>query len=199
MTEPTKTASSKSSKFNDAVERATGVAPEGTAPTVSVGGSDALITKFSPDDLAKMATSGEWEFAPQLKALEEGDMIAGILEGNGPEAEFEHMDKVTGEVTVNRVQTWIIASPDGTQRASILSSAQLDRKLAPFVGGPVRIVRGKDIKTSNGHRVTDYLVAGPKMADGKRRQWASLPAAAAPVQAQIAAPANGVTEPAAAS
>jgi len=35
----------------------------------------------------------------------------------------------------------------------------------------VKIVRGKDINTSNGQRVTDYLVAGPKLPNGQSRSW----------------------------
>lgn len=168
-----------SEKYNKAVDRANGTKSEEgstTAVTIPNVSGAALITKgVSKADMDAILTSGEYEFAPQNMSLEEGDMIEGILEGNGPEAEFEHKDMATGIVTTKVVQTWIIASQDGGQRAGILSTAQLDRKLPPFVGGNVKIIRGKDLKMANGHRVTDYLVAGPKLTGGKRRSWAMKP------------------------
>ena len=162
---------SKSKKWNQAVANATGggQAVESNAPQIPT--SSALVQKFTQAEVEAIMSAGDLEFAPQLKSLEEGEMVAGYLEGNGPEAEFA--DKDTGEVKT--VKTWIISAPDGGQRISILSSAQLDRKLPPFVGGPVKIVRGKDLKTGNGHRVTDYLVAGPKLPNGQRRSWARPP------------------------
>lgn len=144
----------------------------GSAAPVLVDSHPLISKGTTTEDLQKLRANKELEWAPQVYKLEEGDRITGILEGNGPVAELEKFDKVTKENIVQRVNTWIIASPDGSERVSILSSVQLDRKLPPFVGGEVTIIRGKDLPTGNGQRVTDYAVAGPKLPDGKRRQFA---------------------------
>lgn len=186
---------SKSDKYNKAVARATGASGETqlmSEQDIAKLNAD-MIQKVNPEDITKMMQSGEWEFAPQLRKLEIDDVIAGVLEGNGPIAEFEHIDTSTRELVTNYVNTWIIASPDGTKRASILSSTQLDRKLPPFVGGMVKIVRGKDIQLAGGHRCTDYLVAGPRMPQGKTRNWATLPGQS--TQAQLPAPVAPVAPP----
>lgn len=168
-------------KYEKAVDRVTSTTetPQndgGALATMQPGTVEMMVKRdLGKEDVAKLMARTDLEFAPQLFKLEQGDMVEGILEGNGPEAEFERADKATGIVTHSIVKTWIIATPDGGRRISILSSVQLDRKLPPFVGGPVTIYRGKDINTSNGNRVTDYLVAGPKMAAGQRRNWATQP------------------------
>ncbi len=157
-------------KFQKSVNKATG---SDVAPTVILESAAAMISTFSPDDLREIAKSGKHEFAPQMMALEEGQKITGVLEGYGPGNDF--VDEETG--VVRHVDSWIIASPDGAMRVSILSSAQLDRKLPPFIGGMVGIARGKDLKISGGHRCADYQVWGPRTESGKRRVWASLPGA----------------------
>lgn len=164
-------------KYEQAVTRATGdKGGEIANPNAPVmAPSSIIMSKVDEKDVQAMLADNDLEFAPQLAKMEEGDMIHGVLEGNGPEAEFEHLDKTTGVITTNVVKTWIIASMDGRQRISILSSAQLDRKLPGFVGGAVKIVRGKDINTSNGQRVTNYLVGGPRSKDGHTRNWATRP------------------------
>lgn len=178
-----------SKKWDAAVNRATGAgdAPASDAPSMPVS---PMISKVSQDDINKLTSDPSLEFAPQVHKLEEGDMVEGVLEGNGPDAELEQVDRATREVKTNIVKTWIIAHPSGGQRISILSSAQLDRKLPPFIGSIVKIVRGKDIETRNGQRVTDYLVAGPKREDGQRRSWAMKPVLDVPSTAG-ALPAGG--------
>jgi hypothetical protein len=169
----TAVAPSKSSKFNNAVERATGTNPAGTEieqvdPT---GGIAAMMRPFDAAAMhAKLAT-GKYEAAPQLVSLKPGQEVTGILEGNGPVAEFT--DAATGEIT--EVKTWIIADPTGSLRISILSSAQLDRKLNGFIGGEVTIGRGPDVNIGGGKRMTEYMVIGPKLAGGQRRQWFDVP------------------------
>ncbi len=163
-------------KYEEAVRRATGGQSEESTSSGRV--TNPMISEFQDGELAEMLSNGEWEFAPQVMSLEEGQKVEGILEGNGPMAEIR--DRDTGEV--KEVATWIIASKDGTQRVSILSSAQLDKKLPPFIGGLVKIVRGKDIKISNGHRCTEYLVGGPKLANGQRRSWVAKPVLDVPAQ-----------------
>lgn len=188
---------SKSDKFKNAVTRATGepAADGSNAPTIRTPEMSAMVSQVSKEDLAAIINDSSLEFAPQILKLEEGDMVHGVLEGNGPTAEFQNLNPLTKEVTTSQVQTWIIASIGGGQRVSILSSAQLDRKLAPFVGGEVKIVRGKDINTNNGQRVTEYLVAGPKLANGQRRSWATKPVLdVGEVPAQLAAGANSQHE-----
>ena len=178
----------KSGKWAGAVAKATGteLATTDTSKGVDLmammgGGKAGDLVKKHEDKkegqavIDQLTNSGEWEFAPQLFKMEEGDEVSGILEGNGPPAEFERVDRTTGEVTTNIVQTWIIASVDGTRRISVLSTVQLDRKLPPYLGGPVKIFRGKDQNISDGRRVTDYLVAGPKLPNGARRTWATRP------------------------
>lgn len=162
-------------KYSKAVDRATKTdAPTAKEQTPNVTGP-AMIATLTKDDLAAFASRDDLEFAPQIMSLEPYQKVEGILEGNGPDAEFEHLDKATGVVTTSVVKTWIISAQNGGQRISILSSAQLDRKLPPFVGGTVTIIRGLDINTGNGQRVTEYLVAGPRLKDGQRRQWATRP------------------------
>lgn len=170
MTTETET---KSNKFATSVTKATGGG--GNTPAVILENAAQMITPFNPDELRELARSGKHEFAPQMMSLEEGQKIIGILEGYGPGNDFA--DEDTG--IVRHVDSWIIASPDGAMRVSILSSAQLDRKLPPFIGELVGIAREKDLKISGGHRCANYHVWGPKMEGGKRRVWASLPTQAA--------------------
>jgi len=171
---------SKSEKYNQAVARATG---KEATPGYATGD----LVKAPPPDAMKMLTSydnpadlmqkigdelasGGYEAAPQILSLKEGQMIEGILEGNGPVAEFTNEE---GEVTY--VKTWIIADPSGAVRVSILSSAQLDRKLNGFRAGPVKIARGKDVNIAGTKkRMTEYTVWGPRLANGQKRQWFDL-------------------------
>jgi hypothetical protein len=166
---------SKSDDYNKAVARATGQGAGATGELMKAPppGVDAMIrTIENPGDLQaeiqKDLTSGKYEAAPQIMSLKEGQVIEGILEGNGPLAEFTDAD--TGEVSY--VKTWIIADPTGAVRVSILSSAQLDRKLNGFIGGPVKIARGKDVNVAGTRRrMTEYMVWGPRLGGGKKRQW----------------------------
>lgn len=168
-------------KYGASVARAvTGQAQPTGAPAADGNEPNALMPKqatamlFKPskDEIDAMMSDPTLEFAPQVHKLEEGDMIVGVLEGEGPEAEFSQLDPVTKEQVTRTVKTWIIAAPDGGIRLSLLSSVQLDKKLPPYIGGMVKIVRGKDIKTNNGiFRVTNYMVAGPRQANGQPRSW----------------------------
>lgn len=134
-------------------------------------GAEAMILRPSEQDIANLMSDDTMEFAPQVKKLEEGDMIRGYLEGYGPPVELTQTDAMGRPVT-NHVNTWILRSPNGSLRMSILSSVQLDKKLKPFIGGMVSIYRGKDVKTGTaGRRVTEYLVGGPKRTDGTLRSW----------------------------
>jgi len=158
------------SKYDKAVTRATNA---GSAPAVPVKDQDVFITKnMTAEQIAVVMNDPTLEFAPQIYKLEEGEMVCGMLEGNGPDAEIEQV--TNGVIETKIVQTWILASPDGRKRISILSSVQLDKKLPPFIGGLVKIIRGKDENTKNGRRYTDYAVAGTKI-EGKIRNWARTP------------------------
>lgn len=164
----------QSDKYNAAVKKATGQAPEptpGTSPDAPIlsGGMQAMISSISPEELGQLMNDPGLEFAPQALSLEEGQKVSGILEGEGPMAEVT--DPQTKEM--RSVPTWVIRSHDGNARVSILTSVQLEKKLPPFIGGPVQIMRGKDLKTGNGRRVTDYLVCGPKLKDGKQRVFSN--------------------------
>ena len=168
---------SQSDKYSKAVADATGtttiakMSPEEAAIAVASGAAG-MKKKADPARLLKMVESGKYEFAPQNIAMEEGETIEGILEGEGPGNDFENDD---GEI--KHVKSWIIAALDGSNmRASMLSTAQLDRKLPPFIGGPVYIQRGKDIKTSGGRKCTEYLVGGLKLPNNQIRSFA-LPVA----------------------
>lgn len=165
----------ESNKFDKAVTRATDGGGKG-AMSVPVKHEHDFITKeMSADAIAAVMDDPALEFAPQIYKLEVGEMVTGVLEGNGPSTEFERINKATGVVEeIATVQTWIIASQDGRKRISILSSVQLDRKLPPFVGGLVKIIRGKDINIDGGRRVTEYMVAGTRV-EGKIRNWARAP------------------------
>jgi len=167
---------SKSDKYNQAVAKATGketgAAQAGEIVTAAPKNAEALVKTFHPDALAqefaKDMASGTFEAAPQILSLQKGQMVEGILEGNGPVAEFKDGD--TGEVTF--VQTWVIKDPSGAVRISILSSAQLDRKLIGFIGHYVKIARGEDVPVAGTKkRMTEYMVWGPKLPGGQQRQW----------------------------
>lgn len=148
-------------KFDKTVARVSGDAPPIAAPE----GFGALVGASTIDELQREMVEKGWECSPMLYTIAEGTYVLGILEGEGPPAEFT--DTRTGEV--REVKTWILRAPDVGFRISILSSAQLDRKLPPFVGGLVKIYRGAPVKLkgSAGH-VTDYLVTGPKRSAGPR-------------------------------
>lgn len=171
-------------KWDKAVDNARGAsaapaagAGEGVEMSkVNADGGAAMIEKVSKDDIAALLTSSKMEWAPQNRELKIGDKITGYLEGNGPDAVFENMDKVTKEITIRIVKTWIFASPDGSMRASILSTVQLDRKLPPFIGSNTTVIRGEDLDIGGGHRCSDFLVGGERLPEGKRRTFASLPA-----------------------
>lgn len=149
-----------------------GTVVDGVMPS----GAEAMLSKVSDADIADFMRDKDADFAPQIKSMEPTDKIVGILEGYGGDTEFTQKDPTTGKEITNTVHTWIIRSLYSNARLSILSSVQLDAKLPPFIGDQVSIIRGKDVKTSNGRRVADYLVKGPRVV-GKDRQWAkkSLP------------------------
>jgi hypothetical protein len=167
------------SKYTETVGKATGAAgasdatggdPEGQlAPLSKEAGL--MFSTPSDEQIQAMLNDPSLEFAPQLKKLAEGELVTGLLEGMGPVVELTRMDRQTKEETTSLVNTWILAGPNGGARVSILSSVQLDKKLPPFIGGIVSILRGKEVNTQNGNRVTEYMVSGPKKANGERRSW----------------------------
>lgn len=155
------------SKYDQAVTKAqskgheVAKVPSAMAPFLTQG--------LTEEQMAKELAEPGIEWAPQQYSLKEGEMVRGILEGNGPIAEFVR------DGIINEVNTWIISSFDGSKRVSILSSVQLDKKCAPFVGGPIKIVRGKDVNIGDGKRMTEYLVGGEKLPNNQRRVWADRP------------------------
>ncbi len=185
-----------STKYADTVARATGTevaTADEHAPSIPLSrGAQAMISKPSEAEIQDMMNDPDQEFAPQAKSMEEGELICGVLEGYGPDAELTRMDPLTKESVTQVVHTWIIAAPGGGLRVSILDTVQLAKKLPPFIGSSVKILRGKDTKTGNGFKVTNYMVSGPKRTDGKARSWArplvidaqSIDAPAAPQLAQ---------------
>lgn len=175
------------SKYDKAVDNARNKDSGGIAAQ-PIGDVQAMISTFTPEEIQAEAARGGVEFAPQNMALEPGKKISGILEGMGPGNDFE--DEDTG--IVRHVDSWVISSPDGSMKVSILSSAQLDKKLPPFVGGFVNIARNVDIKLAGGHRCADYMVWGPKLENGRKRSFSALPAEVA-ASKQLAAP--QVTDP----
>lgn len=159
---------STSTKYAETVNRATGAAGESDAPEIQTPAS-VMVRTVNDAELAKLMSDPTQEFAPQARSLVEGELIEGILEGEGPPAEMPNRETGVPQL----VKTWIFASIDGGLRISILSTAQLDKKLPPFVGSKCRVVRGKDMKTGTaGRKVTEYMVSGDKRSDGTRRTWA---------------------------
>lgn len=147
-------------------------AGESNAPLVPMpAGATAMLLRPSEADVAAIMNDSSLEFAPQVHSLEEGELIVGILEGRGPSTTFTQEDPYTKQPVTREVSTWIIAAPNGGLRLSILSSVQLERKLPPCVGALVKIFRGKEKKTQKGFRVTDYMVAVERQANGKARSW----------------------------
>lgn len=162
-----------SKKFNETVGRATGKTEEDGGNVLAVVSKEvkAMVSKPSQAQIDAIMADESLEFAPQVHTLEEGDLIEGYLEGNGPGTEFTQKDQVTGQEVTRHVNTWILRHPTSGMRLSILSSTQLDDKLPPFKGSMVSIYRGKERKTNKGFRVTDYTVCGPPRADKKPRSW----------------------------
>jgi len=162
-------------KYQNAVDKARGNTPQVMDPQAPPpASSGAMVKSYHPDALKKKLeadlASGAFESAPQIYTLKVGEVIEdAILEGNGPVAEF-----VAKDGTVSHVQTWILADATGASRISILSSVQLDRKLIGFIGQRVNIARGEDVNIGNGQRMTEYLVWGPKLPNGQKRQWFEL-------------------------
>lgn len=176
---PKNTPGAGPSKYQTAVDAARAREAGGTSapadePGVSVipmqKGVTAMIQKPSQEQINALMNDDTLEFAPQIHSLKEGEMVEGVLEGKGPSTTFTQFDKVTKTELTREVDTWILAN--GGVRISILSSVQLDRKLPPFINSHVKIYRGEQRDTRSGQRVTDYLVCGPKKADGKPRSWA---------------------------
>lgn len=160
----------KSKSYDQAVANARGetVTTTTDAPIVEGGNISLMLSTTTQEELAALVASGDYDVAPNIVNIEEGQTLTGLLEGNGIDAEIT--DRDTGEVKM--VKTWILSS--GPMRVSILSSAQLEKKLPPFVGGVVKISRGKD-KKFHGGNYTEYLVMGPKRPDGTARNWATRP------------------------
>lgn len=158
-------------KYDEAVAKARGdIATQGPASIAQAEDVSGLLSDsaVAMADIREKIRSGEWENSPQLLTIPKGKTLTGLLEGNGPDAEF--VDDATGEVSYTK--TWIV-SKDGV-RVSILSTVQLDKKLPPFVGGIVSITRGEDVRS--GQRLyTEYAVAGPRRQDGQRRDWSTKP------------------------
>lgn len=147
----------------------------GSLDVPMVKGAQAMLSRMNDADIAEFMNDGESEFAPQIKSLEPGDRIDGILEGYGPPTEFTQKDPTGNDVT-RRVNTWILRSVHGNIRLSILSSAQLDQKLPPFIGDRVSIARGPDIKSRSNAawRIANYMVKGPPVSGKDRaKMWAS--------------------------
>jgi len=135
------------------------------------GAADLLVRKKVSEEEAKRFMSGaNVEFAPQNYSMVPGDYIEGLLEGYGPDAEFENKQP-DGTVITNQVRTYIIQQTGGPDRVpmgpriSILGSVMLDRKMDPFVGGFVQIFRGDDIRSTQNpaFKVGNYQVAGEKI------------------------------------
>ena len=161
-----------SGKFAETVGRATGGKPgDDEGAVVLSKEAKAMISKPTQEQINAMMADENLEFAPQVHTLEEGELISGILEGEGPGTQFTQKDPLTAVEITRPVKTWIIRNQDSGMRLSILSSTQLDDKLPPFKGSLVSIYRGKETKTQKGFRVTNYVVSGPRLEGGKVRDF----------------------------
>jgi hypothetical protein len=185
----------KSSKYAEAVNRGTHgetqMAVTGAQDPVVLGRAAAMVRKLDKkEQIAEFAAdieSGKFESAPEIYTLVEGDKIEGILEGNGPDAEFE--DEDTGKISI--VKTWIVASPGGEMRLSILGGAQLDRKLPGFIGSFVKIAHhGQQNIKGTKFRMNVFLVTGEKLPGGKKREWFPQQRPAIDAHSQHALPAG---------
>jgi hypothetical protein len=180
----------KSGKFASAVARATGqemtvrsdeiqtlvVLPskEEIQAKIPVGFGD-LMTPFDNNELMLELAKGEMEWAPAVLPLVEGTIIGGILEGRGGAVEMDEIDPVTKRVITKHVGTWVVRHPRTGLRASFLTAAQLEEKLPPFVGGPVKIYVGGMLESKKGRRYRDFRVGGPKLPNGETRTFARKP------------------------
>ena len=97
---------------------AQGGAPGTGENAVVVPSMAAMVHTATDADVQALINDHTLEFAPQVRSLEEGEMIWGILMGYGPQTEFE--DKDTGITRI--VNTWVIGSTDGRMSISTKSS-----------------------------------------------------------------------------
>lgn len=117
------------------------------------------LSRYDGEALSTANKAGGWDTAPRILTLGEGDVIRGLLVGEGDPAEIE--DTVLREIKT--IRTWVIEFADGA-RASILSSSQLDKALPPRIGHEVIIARGGNVETRKGQRVTEYIVKSRQLA-----------------------------------
>ncbi len=193
----------RTESYQKAINKATGKGDgEATQETdqapLQKGASAMIRTGLTKADLADFLMEDGYEYAPQVHTMEMYERVDGILEGNGPQAELSKIDPMTKIADVQIVDTWIIREPKGGQRISILDTVQLRKKLPPFIGQMVNIVRGDDVKTTGGFKTTNYMVRGPELPNGAVRSFVvprvkvidakSIETPSAP---QLAAPAGG--------
>jgi len=147
-----------------------------TEASVALTGVDPMaVMSITPAQVAANLASGKWKAQPQIMKLKRNVPVLAFLEGPGPDAELN--DPREGKKLVG---TWILRSLDNPGvRVSILTAAQLDKKLPGYVGDPegVCITRLEEHDTASGGRVTDYVVCGA--AEVVDRQLAEVAAAKA--------------------
>lgn len=119
------------------------------------------LTQFTPEALAELMASGDFETGEQIIILEQGKMLRGQLIGRGGEVEFVDTRGKTPEV--KKVQSWRMRLDSGI-RVTFMTSAQLERMLPEFVGrkGTTVIVKGARVETKKGNQMDEFFVAGPK-------------------------------------
>lgn len=138
---------------------------QGTIDMTTTKPGNPLAPKAGDDDLpegVEVVTgnmldqlSREFE-CERLVVLKEGQMLRGVLLGNGPEAELTSID---GQPRA--VATWRIRINERAI-ARVLGGYQLDRELPELIGQPVCIMFRAQVKTNGGKRVNDMVVFKPK-------------------------------------
>jgi hypothetical protein len=123
----------------------------------------------NPLDAFQARRAGAKDFDGQtierIVPMQEGDSIRGVFQGPGEPLEMA--DANTGEIRV--LGTWrvlVAHLPGGGQAIAVLiSSSQLEREFARFKREDgtwekpfITVVRGPQIDTRGGRRVTQYLV-----------------------------------------
>lgn len=151
------------SNFNKAATKARNadgtITEEDKALMVLNGDMSLQADTLNVEELARLVASGEMEAAEEIMEIAEGQVIRGQLIGPGTEAT---LDDLQNPGKTRQVKTWKMKLVSGVT-VTFLGSAELDRKLPPFLGrkGQMLIGRGGQAKTKKGKNLTHWYVVGP--------------------------------------
>ena len=123
---------------------------------------EALAVRDHIDEVQSMSLFTQewgWETSPAIYDFEKDLTAELLLIGKGPDVEWESTDKASREVVIKMLPSWLAKNRNG-EIISFLSSSQLDRKLAPFIGGLVRVTYRGKMEGKDGHFYKQFDVEG---------------------------------------